>query len=95
MSELYHGECVALGIIPMCDEVIRPRVISVLKKCNLLRKLNYDWQKIAEAAFHDKKADGKEVTVTTVSEIGSFNMKRVASSDLIEMAKDCLEGFLE
>ena len=95
MSELYHGECVAHGIIPMCDEGIRPRVINVLKKCNLLRKIDYDWQKIAEAAFHDKKADGKEVAVTTVSEIGSFNMKRVACSDLIDMARGCLEGLSE
>ena len=35
MSERYHGECVALGMIPMCGEKIRPRVIAVLKKCML------------------------------------------------------------
>ena len=29
---LYHGECVALGMLPMCDAAIRPRVVKLLKK---------------------------------------------------------------
>ena len=95
MSELYHGECVALGMIPMCGEAIRPRVIEVLKKCGLYRKIDYDWKKITEAAFHDKKADGSTVTVTTVSEVGSFEMKEIACLDVIEMAKKGLEGLGE
>ena len=60
LSELYHGECVALGLIPMCGEAIRSRVVEVLKKCDLYRVLQYDWAKITEAAFHDKKADGDQ-----------------------------------
>lgn len=92
MSELYHGECVALGMIPMCSEDIRPRLINVLKKCELYRKLEYDWEKIAEAAFHDKKADGDTVSVTIVNEVGSFEMKNEKSIDVINMAKKVLEA---
>lgn len=92
MSELYHGECVALGLIPMCDEKIRPRVIEVLKKCNLYNLIEFDWDKITEAAFHDKKADGDFVTVTLVPEIGSFELKTMKCSDVIEMAKSCFLG---
>lgn len=92
MSELYHGECVALGMIPMCAESIRGRVIEVLKKCNLYRTLEYDWDKITEAAFHDKKADGDSVTVTTVSQVGSFEMKKMKCLDVIDLAKEVLEG---
>ena len=92
MSELYHGECVALGMIPMCGEAIRQRVIAVLKKCNLYRTLNYDWEKITDAAFHDKKADGNTVTVTTVNEVGSFEMKSMSCLDVIDLAKKVLEG---
>lgn len=92
MSELYHGECVALGMIPMCGESIRPRVIEVLKKCNLYRVMEYDWEKIAEAAFHDKKADGSTVTVTLVDEIGSFEMKKMNCADVIDTARAVLEG---
>jgi len=92
MSELYHGECVALGLIPMCSEKIRPRVIEVLKKCNLYNLIEFDWKKISEAAFHDKKADGEFVSVTVVPEVGSFEMKTMKCSEVIEMAKKCFEG---
>lgn len=95
MCELYHGECVALGIIPMCGEAIRPRVIEVLKKCNLYRIIKYDWDKISDAAFHDKKADGDSVTVTIVNEIGSFEMKTMKCLDVISLAKNSLEGLEE
>ena len=91
-SELYHGECVALGLIPMCDEKIITRVIEVLKKCNLYNLINFDWNKITEAAFHDKKADGEFVTVTTVPKVGSFELKTMKCNEVIEMAKRCFEG---
>ena len=91
MSELYHGECVALGMIPMCSNTIRPRLIKVLKKCGLYRTLKYDWNKITEAAFHDKKADGDTVTITVVNEIGSFEMKKIGCLDVIDVAKNILE----
>lgn len=91
MSALYHGECVALGLIPMCDEKIRPRVIEVLNKCNLYNLINFDWDKITEAAFHDKKADGEFVTVTTVSDVGDFELKTMKCSAVIKHAKNCFE----
>ena len=90
-GELYHGECVALGMIPMCAESIRSRVIEVLKRCGLYRTLEYDWTKISEAAFHDKKADGGRVTVVTVPDIGSFEMKEMSCGDVIEISKKILE----
>ena len=92
LSKLYHGECVALGMIPMCDETIRTRVIEVLKKCNLYNIIDFDWEKIAEAAFHDKKADGDSVMVTTVQEVGSFELKTMKCTEVIDMAKSCFEG---
>ena len=92
MPMLYHGECVALGMMPMCGEALRPRVLAVLKKCNLYREMRYDWDKITEAAFHDKKADGAAVTVTMVKEAGSFELKTMGCLEVIELAKACLEG---
>lgn len=91
MSHLYHGECVALGLIPMCDESIRQRVINVLEKCNLYNLPEFNWDAIEEAAFHDKKADGDTVTITTVPDIGCFELKTMKCRDVIEMAKKCLE----
>ena len=92
LSELYHGECVALGMIPMCGEAIRPRVIRVLEKCSLYNMIDFDWDKITEAAFHDKKADGETVTVTMVNTVGTYEMKAMKCLEVMELAKACLEG---
>ena len=91
-SDLYHGECVALGLLPMCGDHLRPRVVEVLKKCGLYRVIPYNWEKITEAAFHDKKADGDTVTVTLVSEPGKFELKTMKCLEVMELAKACLEG---
>lgn len=91
-EELYHGECVALGIIPMCSESIRPRVTNVLKKCNLYNLIDFDWSKISEIMFHDKKADGASVIVTTVDDIGKYEIKKMKCSQVIKMAESCLKG---
>lgn len=91
-KRLYHGECVALGMIPMCHESIRPRLIRVLKKYDLFRSLEYDWDSISQATFHDKKADGDHISVIAVNEIGSFEMKTVRCLDLMDQAKKVLEG---
>ena len=62
-----------------------------MKKCNLYNTPDYDWDKIAEAAFHDKKADGDTVTVTTVNQIGSFEMKKMRCLEVIALARKVLE----
>ena len=91
-GDLYHGECVALGMLPMCGEAIRPRVRAVLETCGLYRQPDYDWDRITEAAFHDKKADGSRVTVTLVEKPGSFEMRTMDCLEVIALAKACLEG---
>ena len=91
-SELYHGECVALGMIPMCSAAVRGRLISVLKKCGLYNLIEFNWDKISASAFHDKKADGDKVSVIAVNEIGSCEIKSMKGAEVIAQAKECLEG---
>ena len=91
-TDLYHGECVVLGMLPLCEESIRQRVIHVLKKCGLYRSIEYDWDAIAAATFHDKKADGDTIAVITVKKIGRFETKTMSCEEVIVMAKNCLEG---
>ena len=92
MSALYHGECVALGMLPMCGEALRPRVIEVLKKCGLYQMIDYDWEKIGQAMFHDKKADGASVSVTLVEQPGKFVQTTMRCADVIQRAQSSLKG---
>ncbi len=85
---LYHGECVALGMLPMCSENVRERLLSVLKKAELPTELVFDTNKVFEAITHDKKLDGDTVNFIYVSEIGSCEMKKMKLLDFRNMLKE-------
>ena len=88
MADLYHGECVALGMIPMCSKEVRARLLLVLKKLNLPTSFNYDTTTIIDAVKHDKKMAGDEITVIFVPEIGEFEMKKIAFSQFEKELKE-------
>ena len=88
LGGLYHGECVALGMIPMCSQNVRERLIPVLKKLNLPTEYRGDIKKLISAASHDKKFSGEKVTVITVSEIGNFKTEEWSTEKLFEQMKE-------
>ena len=79
---LYHGECVALGMIPMCSPEVKCRLIPVLEKLSLPTKVTFDPEKTLAAMLHDKKAEQNTVTVVTVGAIGSFQMQKLDKAAL-------------
>lgn len=87
-ENLYHGECVALGMLPMCSDKVRERLIKVLEKLNLPTKVDFDIEKIIEAMKHDKKMSGNNITVVYVEEVGSFKMRTVEFSILEKELKE-------
>ena len=87
MQNLYHGECVALGMIPMCADEVKPRLIKVLEKLNLPTTVAYDTDIIIEAMRHDKKMSGDEITVVYVPSVGNFQMKTMPFSELAKEFK--------
>ena len=88
MQNLYHGECVALGMLPMCSDKVRERLACVLKKLNLPTDIDYDADKIIEAMSHDKKMSGNEITVVYVPKVGEFEMKTMPFSELSKQFKE-------
>jgi len=82
LNNLYHGECVALGMLPMCSDEVKSRLIPVLKKLNLPTEVKIDAHKVVEAMTHDKKAKGDSVSIVTVEKIGEFMLCDVPISKL-------------
>lgn len=82
MKELYHGECVSLGMLPMCSEQVKQRLLPVLRKLNLPTEISADAQALIEACRHDKKTAGDDITVVLVHEIGSFELKKMPFTEL-------------
>ncbi|MBQ7118540.1 MAG: 3-dehydroquinate synthase [Clostridia bacterium] len=84
-GELYHGECVALGMIPMCGEEIKDRVISALVKTGLPVSYSIDRERVKEALSHDKKSDIKGVTAVFSREIGTFEFINMTTDELMKL----------
>ena len=74
---LYHGECVALGMIPMCHPSVRTRLIAVLEALGLPTQMNDDVEAVLDAASHDKKCTGNEISVVCVPRVGEFEIRKM------------------
>ncbi len=85
LNGLYHGECVALGMIPMVSDDLRPRLIKVLANLRLPTAVELDADEVYRAMTHDKKGEGDSVTITTVQSPGEFEMKKVRFRELYPM----------
>lgn len=90
MGNWYHGECVAVGMLPMCSDSVRERLVAVLKKAGLPVKIECSADRVIEAMSHDKKMSGDKITVITVNKIGEFAMNDVPFSELALKMKEVL-----
>ena len=84
LDALYHGECVALGMLPMCGEALRPRVAAILQNLGLPTSFSIDPDTVWQAMTHDKKRSGDSITVVYAQEAGSFQMVPMPLADLKE-----------
>mgnify|MGYP000270354474 CR=1 FL=1 len=81
---LFHGECVALGMLPMIEDAsLRRRTRAVYKKLGLPSRIRYDGDEIFEFIRHDKKTgpDGA-ITVVKVPRLGECRLDKVPLEDL-------------
>lgn len=84
---LYHGECVALGMLPMCSQSVRERLVSIFRKLNLPIETECDYQRIIDAMRHDKKMSGDNISAVFVDEIGSFIIEKLPFDEFCERIK--------
>lgn len=84
LEVLYHGECVALGMLPMCSDTLRPRVKAILERLNLPTSCTADPDAVWEAISHDKKRSGNTITVVYAPKAGSFELRSMPIADLKE-----------
>ena len=70
---LYHGECVALGMLPMIQSnTLRKRVRAIYRNLGLPIRTSYDKEKVLAEMLHDKKAQGGQITVIRVPALGCW-----------------------
>ena len=80
---LYHGECVALGMLPMIeDRQLQKRTRAVLRRLGLPCRAAYNKEKVLGYMLHDKKARGSQITLVKVPGLGCWRLDRVPVSEL-------------
>lgn len=79
---LYHGECVALGMLPMCAEPVAARLLPVLRRLGLPTACAADANRVMRAVAHDKKAADNGVNAVTVEEVGRCQVRAMSLEEL-------------
>lgn len=82
MGELLHGECVALGMLPMCTPEVRVRLRGCLEKYGLPVSVNVDKEALMDFAKHDKKALSDGIITVFTEKIGTFEFRKISVSEL-------------
>ena len=80
---LYHGECVALGMLPMIEsKTLQKRVRAVYRRLGLPLRVSYDKQKVLAEMLHDKKAQAGQITLIKVPGLGCWRTETVPAAAL-------------
>ena len=77
-NDLYHGECVALGMLPLLSTNIYKDVVTVLNKYNLPTVYDGDISAVIKHISHDKKCQGDMVRIIRVENIGEFIDEKIS-----------------
>ena len=80
---LYHGECVALGMLPMIeDKALAKRTRAVMRALGLPTRASYDKHKVLAQMRHDKKGRGGSITVIRVPGLGCWRADKLPMAEL-------------
>lgn len=90
VGEWYHGECVAMGMLPMCASSVRERLLATLKKWDLPTELSVDTDALIAACRHDKKTQGKGITIVCAPEMGKYELKTIPFAEFETMVREVL-----
>ena len=92
LDALCHGECVALGMLPMCSDSLRSRVKAILQKLGLPTTCQADPDAVWQAMAHDKKLSGDTITVVYAESAGSYQLRSMPLDNLKETVYHFLNG---
>lgn len=80
----YHGECVAMGMIPLCGDEIRDRLKTVLAKYGLPVSYDGDKRALLPLLVKDKKKIGEAIRAVYVPRAGAYEFIDMTPEELGE-----------
>ena len=88
MAGLYHGECVAIGMIPVSSSEVREKLVPVLDEVGLPTKYDGNLEDALKFISHDKKCDGKKISVVFVDKIGSYRIEKMGTDAFCDLVRE-------
>ena len=80
---LFHGECVALGMLPMIeDKSLVRRTRAIYRTLGLPTRTGVDKNKVLSYMQHDKKSAGSTITVIKVPGLGCWRADKIPMTEL-------------
>ena len=80
---LYHGECVALGMLPMIeDTALLKRTRAIYRALGLPTRAGANKKKVLAYMQHDKKARGDHITVIKCPGLGCWRADKIPVTEL-------------
>ena len=80
---LYHGECVALGMLPMIEDAgLLKRVRAVYRTLGLPTRMGGSKEKVLQQMQHDKKMRGGKITVIKCPGLGCWRADTLPAGEL-------------
>ena len=84
VGKLLHGECVGLGMIPMCGISVRGRIKAVLEKYDLPTEIKPSADELMPYILHDKKLKDGNITAVYTDKIGEFKFVSLTPEQIRE-----------
>ena len=88
LGGLYHGECVALGMLPFSSDEVKERLVAVLKKLGLPTEFKGDLDRAIELVAHDKKCEGEAVSAIFVDTVGECRIEKLTLEEFKNLVKE-------
>lgn len=88
LQTLLHGECVSIGMIPMCEPGCRQRVKDVLESLSLPTSWDGNCEDLSRVLLHDKKRYGGIFKSVIACDIGRYEIRDLSLADLMKRFKE-------
>ncbi len=84
-GELYHGECVGIGMLYVTKGEAKEKVLQFLNKYNLPKETSFSIDELINLIKIDKKANGDYISIVCMKEITKPQIIKAKISDLKEL----------
>ena len=82
-GKLLHGECVGMGMLPLCGDALEPILREVLQKYKLPTEIPYPAEELLPYLLHDKKKQSETIITVCCDAPGTFRFQEILPEEIL------------